>query len=197
MAEIELRKAVLADISAMAGLINEYAGRGIMLPRTAFELAESVRDFVVAYDGSTLVGCGALHIYTPDSAEIRSLAVDSGAQKSGIGRRIVEALEQEASEFGLAKLFAFTYVPEFFSKLGFDQVDRSELPLKAWKDCLKCPKFKACDENAVLKKINAAPFPVTFAPIRGEGIRPILTRTEVLESRPKVPALWNISLNNR
>jgi len=152
MAEIELRKAVLVDISAMADLINEYAGRGIMLPRTAFELAESIRDFVVAYDGPTLVGCGALHIYTPDAAEIRSLAVDSGAQKSGIGRRILEALEQEASEFGLAKVFAFTYVPDFFSKLGFSQVDRSELPLKAWKDCLKCPKFKACGENAVLKK---------------------------------------------
>ena len=189
MAEIELRKAILPDISAMADLINEYAGRGIMLPRTAFELAESIRDFVVAYDGPNLVGCGALHIYTPDSAEIRSLAVDPGAQKSGIGRRIVEALEQEACEFGLAQLFAFTYVPDFFSKLGFGQVDRAELPLKAWKDCLKCPKFKACDENAVLKKINLTSLVVDISPIRGEAVRAIPTRTEV-------PGLWDISLNN-
>ena len=180
----------------MADLINEYAGRGIMLPRTAFELAESIRDFVVAYEGPTLVGCGALHIYPPDAAEIRSLAVDSGAQKSGIGRRILEALEQEASEFGLAKVFAFTYVPDFFSKLGFSQVDRSELPLKAWKDCLKCPKFKACDENAVLKNINIIPLFVSNFLIRGEAVRAIPTRTKVPESRPKVPEIWNNSLNN-
>jgi len=196
MAEIELRKAVLADISAMADLINEYPGRGTMLPRTAFELAESIRDFVVAYDGPTLVGCGALHIYSPDAAEIRSLAVGSGSQKSGIGPRIVEALELEASEFGLAKVFAFTYVPDFFSKLGFGQVDRSELPLKAWKDCLKCPKFKACDENAVLKNINTASFCVRASPIRGEAVRAIPTRTKVPESIPKVLEIWNSSLNN-
>ncbi len=192
MAEIELRKAVLADISAMADLINEYAGRGIMLPRTAFELAESIRDFVVAYDGPNLVGCGALHIYTPDSAEIRSLAVDSGAQKSGIGRRIVEALEQEACEFGLARLFAFTYVPDFFSKLGFGQVDRAELPLKAWKDCLKCPKFKACDENAVLKTINHSPLTGAFSPKRGEADFSARPRTKVLEYRSKVLDVWPI-----
>ena len=51
MPETQVRKAVLADIVPMAKLINDYAGQGIMLPRTAFELAESVRDFVVAYDG--------------------------------------------------------------------------------------------------------------------------------------------------
>ena len=155
-----------------------------MLPRTAFELAESIRDFVVAYDGQDLVGCGALHIYTPDSAEIRSLAVDAGAQKSGVGRRIVEALEREAGEFGLAKLFAFTYVPDFFAKLGFGQVDRDELPLKAWKDCLKCPKFKACDENAVLKNLNVRMIAGDAPLKRGEGVLPFLTRTEVAKHRP-------------
>jgi len=25
------------------------------------------------------------------------------------------------------------------------------LPLKAWKDCLRCPKFNSCDEIAVLR----------------------------------------------
>ena len=35
------------------------------------------------------------------------------------------------------------------------QVDRGELPLKAWKDCLRCPKFQACDEIAVLKLLRS------------------------------------------
>jgi len=33
-------------------------------------------------------------------------------------------------------------------------VERGELPLKAWKDCLRCPKFQACDEIAMRKHLN-------------------------------------------
>jgi hypothetical protein len=33
-------------------------------------------------------------------------------------------------------------------------VERGELPLKAWKDCLRCPKFNSCDEIAVLRVLR-------------------------------------------
>lgn len=138
----------------MLSLINSYASQAIMLPRTEFEMAENIRDFVVAYSGNSLLGCGALHFYSPVSAEIRSLAVDPGRKTAGIGRAIVESLEVEAKENDLESMFAFTYVPGFFRKLGFDEVDRDELPLKAWKDCLKCPKFQCCDEIAMLKRLR-------------------------------------------
>jgi amino-acid N-acetyltransferase len=71
-----------------------------------------------------------------------------------VGRRLVEALEQEAHEAGLHAIFAFTYVPDFFRKVGFQEVERGELPLKVWKDCLRCPKFQCCDEIAVLKTLR-------------------------------------------
>lgn len=145
----------------MLDVINGYAAKGIMLPRTEFEMAENIRDFVVAEaadGGGKLVGCGALHFYTPTSAEVRSLAVMPEAKAKGAGRMIVQALERDAQEHDLATLFAFTYVPGFFEKLGFHQVDRGELPLKAWKDCLRCPKFQACDEIAMLKRLRAEPF---------------------------------------
>ena len=35
--------------------------------------------------------------------------------------------------------------------MGFQEVERGELPLKAWKDCLRCPKFNSCDEIAVVR----------------------------------------------
>jgi hypothetical protein len=66
----------------------------------------------------------------------------------------VEALEQEARENDLESVFAFTYVPQFFARLGFEEVERGELPLKAWKDCLRCPTFHNCDEIAVLKHLK-------------------------------------------
>ena|SRR5579864_8253665 len=151
---LQIRKASLTDIPALLELINAYASNGIMLPRTEFEMAENIRDFLVAFDGPRLVGCGALHFYTASSGEVRSLGVDPTIKLKGIGRAIVEALEEEAREQDLHSIFAFTYVPGFFSKLGFEEVDRGELPLKAWKDCLRCPKFQACDEIAVLKRLK-------------------------------------------
>jgi amino-acid N-acetyltransferase len=152
-----VRKATLRDIPALLQLINGYAAEGIMLPRTEFEISENIRDFTVAYAGSQLLGCGALHFYTPVSGEVRSLAVAPHRKASGIGRLLVEALENEANDNDLHAIFAFTYVPDFFRKLGFYQVDRGLLPLKVWKDCLTCPKFECCDETAVIKTLTSDP----------------------------------------
>jgi amino-acid N-acetyltransferase len=152
-----VRKATLRDIPAVLQLINGYAAQGIMLPRTEFEMSENIRDFTVAYAGPQLLGCGALHFYTPVSGEVRSLAVSPASKQTGIGRLLVEALADEAILNGLHSIFAFTYVPDFFRKLGFHQVDRGLLPLKVWKDCLSCPKFECCDEIAVVKALTDDP----------------------------------------
>ena len=132
----EIRKASLTDIPALLELINAYAADGIMLPRTEFEMAENIRDFIVAFDAGRLVGCGALHFYTPTSGEIRSLAVAPAMKKQGVGVLLIQALEKEAINNDLHAISAFTYVADFFRKLGFQQVDRGLLPLKVWKDCL-------------------------------------------------------------
>src|SRR6516165_2383274 len=150
-ADLTVRKAVMHDIPAILGLINGYAAKGIMLPRTEFELSEAIRDFTVVTRGAELLGCGALHFYSPTTAEIRSLAVAERAKTHGVGRKLVTALISEAQNFELDAVFAFTYVVEFFNKVGFHVVERGVLPLKAWKDCLRCPKFQACDEIAVLR----------------------------------------------
>jgi amino-acid N-acetyltransferase len=152
--QVSVRKAAMRDIPNILALINSYAAGGIMLPRTEFEMSENIRDFSVAYDGEILAGCGALHFYTPTTAEVRSLAVLPEMKQHGIGRVIVDALEAEARENELDAIFAFTYVPQFFQKLGFGEVERGELPLKVWKDCLRCPKFQNCDEIAVLKRLR-------------------------------------------
>ncbi len=158
MADVRIRKARMQDIPGMARLINDYAAQEIMLPRNEMELAESIRDFSVAElaqeGGGEIIGCVALHFYTTIAGEVRSLAVHPDHSRGGVGRALVEGIEVEARECDLATLFAFTYVPGFFSKLGYEQVNRDVLPLKAWKDCLRCPKFQNCDEIAVLKRLK-------------------------------------------
>lgn len=149
---LSVRKATMRDIAGILDLINGYARKGVMLPRTEFEMSENIRDFtVVTAQGGTVLGCGALHFYSPTVGEIRSLAVDEEAKAHGVGRRLVEALVVEADEYALDAVFAFTYVVDFFRKVGFEEVERGSLPLKAWKDCLRCPKFQCCDEVAMLR----------------------------------------------
>jgi amino-acid N-acetyltransferase len=151
---VEVRKARMSDIAPMLALINGYAASGTMLPRTEFEISESMRDFSVAESDGRLVGCGALHFYSPTTGEIRSLAVDERAKTHGVGRRLIERLIDEAFEYSLDAVFAFTYVPDFFRKMGFVEVERGALPLKAWKDCLRCPKFQSCDEVAMMRVLR-------------------------------------------
>jgi amino-acid N-acetyltransferase len=151
---LTLRKAIMRDIPALLHLINTYAAKGIMLLRTEFEISENIRDFTVVYAGSQLLGCGALHFYTPTSAEIRSLAVAPEAKGQGVGVLLTKALEKEAVNNDLHTIFAFTYVDKFFRKLGYQEADRGLLPLKVWKDCLSCSKFSCCDEIAVLKALR-------------------------------------------
>jgi amino-acid N-acetyltransferase len=152
--QVDVRKARMSDIAPMLELINGYAARGAMLPRTEFEISESMRDFSIAESAGRMVGCGALHFYSPSTGEIRSLAVDESAKTHGVGRRLIETLIDEAFEYSLDAVFAFTYVPDFFRKMLFTEVERGALPLKAWKDCLRCPKFQDCDEFAMMRVLR-------------------------------------------
>ena len=172
-----VRKAAMRDIPALLELINSYAAEGIMLPRTEFEISENIRDFTVTYAGSQLLGCAALHFYTPAFAEIRSLAVGRHAKGRGVGILLTEALEMEAINNDLQAIFAFTYVPDFFRKLGFKEVDRGLLPLKVWKDCLTCSKFQCCEEIAVMKTLTPDPIPALSLNSNQERVQlPVLNR---------------------
>jgi amino-acid N-acetyltransferase len=84
--------------------------------------------------------------------------------------QLVQSLTREAREYQLAAIFAFTYVPGFFAEMGFQEVERGELPLKAWKDCLRCPKFHSCDEIAVVRILA----PERWNSQHGEGENPAL-----------------------
>jgi amino-acid N-acetyltransferase len=152
---MEIRKPLVRDVLGMADLINGWASKGQMLPRSRHALYEALRDFVVAEEDGVMIGCGALHIIWEDMAEIRSLAVAPEWQGRGVGRRMVERLIAEAQALGVPQVFALTYHDEFFEGLGFRIVTKESLPHKIWADCLDCPKFPNCDEIALARPLQA------------------------------------------
>jgi len=148
-----VRKARLADAGEISKLINYYAEQQRMLPKTLLQIYENLRDYSVACESSVperVLGCGALHIYWENLAEIRALAVAPELKGKGIGSLIVEHLLSEARSLGIAQVFCFTYEPRFFSRFGFVQVEHNAMPLKVYNECFHCPKFNKCDELAMV-----------------------------------------------
>ena len=153
-ASVFVRPATIADMRHVEPLVNGFARRSLMLPRTHDQLARLFREFAVAVDGSgRVVGCGALRVYNETLAEVASLAVDERVQGAGIGRRIVETLMEDARRMDLRVVFALTLQEMFFHRLGFRTVPRESFPLKVWADCRSCPKLHACDEIAVARDV--------------------------------------------
>ncbi|HLB24564.1 MAG TPA: N-acetyltransferase [Dehalococcoidia bacterium] len=154
----QLTRAEISDAQAIHDLVNAFARKGEMLPRTMAEVYENLRDFyVVRDDAGATVACGGLHILWADLAEIKSLAVREDLQGHGLGQRIVNACLDEARQIGLTTAFALTYRPGFFEKLGFTQADVMTLPRKVWGECYRCPKFPGCNEIAMVRSLHAGP----------------------------------------
>ena len=149
--EAVVRKARAEDVPAIQKLVAYFAARGELLPRTLNEIYQHLRDFFVCELHGEVVGIAALSLYWEDLAEVRSLAVAEGQGGKGLGAALVNACLEEAARLGIRRVFALTYRPGFFEKLGFQGIDKRALPQKIWKDCIRCAKFACCDEVALIR----------------------------------------------
>jgi amino-acid N-acetyltransferase len=151
---MRVRKARLPDAEAIHTLIRSLSFDGTLLPRNAAEIYENIRDFMVAEsDEGEFFGCGALHLYGPHLAEIRSIAVRPESKRHGAGGLLVEGLIAEADNHEVGCVCLFTRIPKFFERFGFVEVGRTALPDKIYKDCSNCPRINACDEFAMARGV--------------------------------------------
>lgn len=148
-----IRKASVEDVKKIQKLIGYYAKRDKMLPRSLNELYENVRDFFVYCEGKNIYGACALHIDWEDLSEIKSLAVAKSKCGKGIGTKLLKHCLKEAKALKVRKVFALTYIPEFFENFGFNTIDREKLPHKIWSECIKCVYFPDCKEIAMMKEL--------------------------------------------
>ena len=150
-----VRRARISDMSQVAPLINGFAARGLMLPKTEEQLFRTFREFVLAFDeNGNVIGSAALRVYGPQLAELSALAVDERAHGRGVGRMLVEAIVEQAAELGIRTLFAMTLEDGFFHRMGFRTVRKELFPQKVAADCAVCPKRNACPEITVARMIG-------------------------------------------
>jgi amino-acid N-acetyltransferase len=81
MPSASVRKARLQDAANIFELVNSLSGDGTLLRRQYAEICENVRDFYVAEsEGGVFLGCGALHLYGPHLADVRSIVMKPEAK---------------------------------------------------------------------------------------------------------------------
>ena len=153
---IRVLKARIQDARDIFDLVNSLSGDGTLLRRSYAEICENIRDFTVVSratpEGETeFLGCGALHLYGPHLAEVRSIVVKPEYRGIGAGDELLEALIAEAEEHRILSVCLFTRIPDYFEHLGFRVAERNAMPDKIYKDCQTCPRLYACDEVAMVR----------------------------------------------
>ncbi len=152
--DFTIRKASVADVPAISEIIKFHAQKGVMLQRPVARIYDNIRDYMLIEAEGDVVGCGALHIMWSDLAEIRAVALKDDYRGKGIGEPLIRSLIDEARELGIEKVFVLTYQENFFRRLGFTGIDKSELPHKIWADCINCMHFPNCNEISLILNVN-------------------------------------------
>ena len=137
MSDVRVRPAVTKDVKSIRLLIDEYSSDGSLLAKSPVTLFEDVQEFVVAEQGGSIVGCGALHVLWEDLAEIRTLAVTSNHVRQGIGSLLLDELCRRAKELGVRRLFCLTFMVDFFGRHGFVEIDEAPVPHDVYEQLLQ------------------------------------------------------------
>jgi N-acetylglutamate synthase-like GNAT family acetyltransferase len=158
---VRVRVARSSDVAAVHRVVSHYAGEELLLPRTEDEIREHIGRFLVLVernqDGEAILGCVALEPYGADLAEIRSLAVAPEARGHGynVGDQLMQAALDTARRRRIARLFAVTHRPEFFSRYGFVAGPRQQVAEKIARDCATCSRERSCTLVATVAVICA------------------------------------------
>lgn len=125
MTDFTVRRARTSDVPKIIALVEPLVQRRILLGKERVDLYGDVQEFRVAEasDGDgRIIGAGALHVMWEDLGEVRTLAVDDAWLGKGVGHALLDALEADARELGLSRLFCLTFEVEFFARHGFEDM---------------------------------------------------------------------------
>jgi putative acetyltransferase len=84
--------------------------------------------FLVARDGDRAIGCGAVRLDDPMTAEVKRMYVEPDYRGRGVGKAVLDRLEQAARELGAHRLVLETGVYQeaaiaLYCHAGFTRID--------------------------------------------------------------------------
>ena len=148
-AAMSVRRARMSDVEKIHQQVNIQADKGEILPRTFDNIIHDIQNFVVAEIEGEVVGCASLYIYQTGLAEIRSVVIQEDAQGQGQGQALIQYLLEFAHQMELEQIIVLTYIPEYFTKLGFAVIDKNSLAENIIEDSEPSPHKDPADEIAM------------------------------------------------
>jgi amino-acid N-acetyltransferase len=127
----QIRPAKKKDVRAIQVLTQNAVQSDELIKRTRASIEKSLADYYIFEIDKNPVACVALHSYSEHGkGELASLYVNPSHENQGIGRKLIQFVENKAREAGLSELItlstqAFTY---FQSKGGFAEGSPDDLP---------------------------------------------------------------------
>ena len=127
----QIRRAMKKDIRSIMNLTKPSMASDELVRRTKPMIEKQLNDYYIFEIDRNPVGCVALHTYPDQSkGELAFLYVSPAHENQGIGRKLIQFVENKAREMGLSELIAlstqaFTY---FQSKGGYAEGSPEDLP---------------------------------------------------------------------
>ncbi|MFD6053970.1 amino-acid N-acetyltransferase [Agromyces sp. NPDC060279] len=123
MTDFTVRRARTSDVPRIIDVVEPFVSRRILLGKERVDLYGAIQEFRVAEDAEgQVIGAGALHVIWEDLGEVRTLAVAEEWLGRGVGHALLDALEHDARELGLSRLFCLTFEVGFFGRNGFEDM---------------------------------------------------------------------------
>ena len=127
----QIRAAKKKDVRAIQVLTKQAVEADELVKRTRAVIEKSLGDYFIFEIDKNPVACVALHVYPEQKkGELACLYVSASHENQGIGKKLIQFVENKARETGLSELLtlstqAFTY---FQSKGGFAEGTPDDLP---------------------------------------------------------------------
>lgn len=142
---VRLAKPTVAQVPAILDLLAPEIAREAVLPRSARQVAERLRDYTVALRGDEVVGVASITLVDLHLAEVGVLT----AAHPGIASTLLDAVLDEARAMGVERAFVLTADPARFEAEGFARRPVQSIPEKYERQCLKCARAPRCRQVAL------------------------------------------------
>jgi amino-acid N-acetyltransferase len=127
----QIRRALKKDVRSLMMLTKTSVANEELVKRTRATFEKQIGDYYIFEIDKNPVACIGLHVYPEQKkAELGYLYVSSSHENQGIGRKLLQFVENKARELGMSELLAlstqaFNY---FISKGGFVEGSPEDLP---------------------------------------------------------------------
>jgi amino-acid N-acetyltransferase len=123
-----IRPACEEDVKGLQAALFANRSDPSLFLRSEQNLRRYLGDFVVAEEAGSVVGCAALHAYSPALSELLSVAVLPECQGQGVGARLVQDCLERAKAHSFHCVFLATTKVTYFARFGFQPFSRWQLP---------------------------------------------------------------------